>query len=187
MKTPGRDANSEAYRKRRQWFFPISLAAVYMVIYFIAPDHILKALMASGTVLKQMTLPLLLAFVMMIVLNLFITPSHVSRFLGRRAGITGVLLSSVAGILSMGPVVAWLPFLAAIREKNASDFHVANFLSSRAVKPVLLPLMIGYFGWRFSLIFTALNLVGALLVAAAVVYICKERSNSQRPDKSELE
>ena len=76
---------------------------------------------------------------MMIVLNLFIAPSHVSRFLGRRAGITGVLLSSVAGILSMGPVVAWLPFLAAIREKSASDFHVANFLSSRAVKPVLLP------------------------------------------------
>lgn len=183
MKTTEHDSASTASRNRRQWFFPISMIAVYMTIYFIAPDGTVNALMASGAVVKQMALPLLFAFVMMIVLNLFMTPTHVSRFLGSHAGIKGVLLSSVAGILSMGPVYAWLPFLAAIRDKGASDFHLANFLSSRAVKPVLLPLMIGYFGWRFSLIFTVLNMAGALFVAAAVFYICEGRSNSQRPGK----
>ena len=179
MKTIGHDENSKANRKRRHWLFPISMIAVYMAIYFVSPERTVNALRASGVVLKQMALPLLLAFMMMVILNLFVTPSHVSRFLGSRAGIKGTLLSSVAGILSMGPVYAWLPFLAAIREKGASDFHLANFLSSRAVKPVLLPLMIGYFGWRFSLIFTVLNMVGALFVAAAVFYICEGRSKSQ--------
>lgn len=179
MKTIGHDENSKAGRKKLQWLFPISMIAFYMAIYFVAPNRTVNALMASGKILKQMALPLLFAFVMMIVLNLFITPAHVSRFLGSRAGITGVFFSSVAGILSMGPVYVWLPFLAEIREKGASDFHAANFLSSRAVKPVLLPLMIGYFGWRVSLIFTVLNMVGALLVAAAVFYICEGRSKSQ--------
>ncbi len=47
--------------------------------------------------------------------------------------------------------------------------------------------MIGYFGWRFSLIFTVLNMAGALLVAAAVFYICEGRSKSQRPGMGELE
>ena len=178
MRTAKNDALSTAGGQKRQWLFPIGMVAVYMVIYFIAPNPTVKALMASETVLKQMALPLLLAFVMMVVLNLFVRPAQVSRFLGGRAGIKGILLSSVAGILSMGPVYAWLPFLAAIRDKGASDFHLANFLSCRAVKPVLLPLMIGYFGWRFSLIFTVLNMVGALVVAAVVLYICKGRSNS---------
>lgn len=187
METSGHDAQSKANRKNLQWLFPISMIAVYMAIFFVAPEGTVHALMASGNILKQMALPLLFAFVMMIVLNLFITPAHVSQFLGSRAGIKGVLLSSIAGTLSMGPVYAWLPFLVAIRDKGASDFHLANFLSSRAVKPVLLPLMIGYFGWRFSLIFTVLNLAGALFVAAAVLYICKGRSKSQRPGMGELE
>ena len=179
MRTAAHNAQSTADGKKRQWLFPISMVALYVAIYFIAPGRTVKALMASGTVLKQMALPLLLAFLMMVVLNLFIRPAQVSRFLGGRSGIKGVLLSSVAGILSMGPIYAWLPFLAGIRDKGASDFHLANFLSSRAVKPVLLPLMIGYFGWRFSLILTLLNVVGALFVATAVLYICEGRSKSK--------
>ena len=179
MKTIGHNAKPAANRKHRQWLFPAGVIVVYLSIYFVAPDRTVNALLTSGNVLKQMALPLLFAFAMMVLLNLFITPAHVSRFLGSRAGIKGVLLSSVAGILSMGPVYAWLPFLAAIREKGASDFHLANFLSSRAVKPVLLPLMIGYFGWRFSLIFTVLNMAGALLVAAVVIFICDGRRNSR--------
>ena len=183
MKTTEHDSASTASRNRRQWFFPISMIAVYMTIYFIAPDGTVNALMASGAVVKQMALPLLFAFVMMIVLNLFMTPTHVSRFLGSHAGIKGVLLSSVAGILSTTLRSTMSSVDGRILYKGASDFHLANFLSSRAVKPVLLPLMIGYFGWRFSLIFTVLNMAGALFVAAAVFYICEGRSNSQRPGK----
>ena len=179
MQMSGNGAPSNTNRNRLQWRFPISMGAVYLASYFLAPDRNASALMASGNILKQMALPLLLAFVMMIVLNRFISPAHVSRFLGSRVGIKGVFFSSVAGILSMGPVYAWLPFLAAIQEKGASDFHVAIFLSSRAVKPVLLPLMIGYFGWRFSLILTALNLVGAVFVAAVVLFICEGRNKSE--------
>ncbi len=176
MKTTGHDAaRSKIKRKTRPWLFPIVVMSIYVVIYSVAPNQAIHALMESGHVLKQVILPLSLAFVMMVVLNWTISPSRVTRYLGSRAGVKGIFFSSVAGILSMGPVVAWIPFLVAIREKGASDFHLANFLSSRAVKPVLLPLMIGYFGWRFSLIFSLLNLVGALLVAAAVVTVGKRQ------------
>jgi uncharacterized membrane protein YraQ (UPF0718 family) len=175
MKTTGHDAKSKTKRKTWPWLFPIGVMSVYVVMYSVVPNQTIHALMESGHVFKQMILPLFLAFVMMVVLNWTISPSQATRYLGSRAGVKGIFFSSVAGILSMGPVVAWMPFLAAIREKGASDFHLANFLSSRAVKPVLLPLMIGYFGWRFSLIFSFLNLVGALLVAAAVVTIGKRQ------------
>ena len=173
--------NSQSTAKRKwQWFFSMSVIALYVVMYFIAPDRTVKALMVSGTVLKQLGLPLLLAFMMMVLLNLFINPGQISGFLGGGSGIKGILLSSVAGILSMGPIYAWLPLLSVTRDKGASDFHLANFLNSRAVKPVLLPLMISYFGWRFSLTLTILNMVGALFVAWAVHYVC------ERPSKTKL-
>ena len=179
MRTTADNAQSTAGGKKWQWLFPIGMITLYIVLYFIAPGRTVEALMVSGTILKQIALPLLLAFLMMVVLNLFIRPAQVSRFLGGRSGIKGVVLSSVAGILSMGPIYAWLPFLAAIRDKGASDFHLANFLSSRAIKPVLLPLMIGYFGWRFSLILTVLNAAGALFVAMAVFYVCERLSKKK--------
>lgn len=173
IKTNGYAAESKTGKRIKPWIFPLTIIAVYSVIYWVAPDRTLKSLEASGNILKQTALPLLFAFVMMFLVNLFITPAHVSRFLGSRAGIKGILLSSAAGILSMGPIYAWFPFLKTLREKGTSDFHLANFMAQRAIKPVFLPLMIIYFGWQFSMIFTSLNILGALLVAAAVNYIGK--------------
>jgi uncharacterized membrane protein YraQ (UPF0718 family) len=173
--TTGHGVAEKPRGKRRQWLFPFGMMAIYLAIYLIAPDRAVHALMESGRVLKQMVLPLLLAFAMMVALNWYVSPAQVTRYLGSPAGVQGVFFSSVAGIVSMGPVMAWLPFLAAIREKGASDFHLVNFLTSRAVKPVLLPLMIGYFGWCFSLVFTVLNMAGALLVAAVVAGIGRGR------------
>jgi len=176
MKNP--DENKKSPQDRfglGPWVFPAGVAVVYLILSGVSQDRALSALQVSGRVFAQAALPLLLAFGMMFLLNLFVTPAHVSRYLGRGTGAKGVLMSSVAGVISMGPIFSWYPFLKALREKGASDFHLANFLAHRAVKPVLLPLMIVYFGWRFSLIFSAVSVVGALLGAAIVGMFDRQR------------
>jgi len=158
------------------WGFLICMIGIYGVLLIATPDRALAALGASGRVLLQVALPLCVAFVVMFLLNLLVKPAHVSRLAGRGAGIKGVVLSTAAGILSMGPIYAWYPLLNALREKGASNFHLANFLSNRAVKPFLLPLMIFYFGWVFTLALTVLTVLGALLVAAVVGLVaCSKR------------
>jgi len=154
--------------KKTAWAFPLVVLVLYLVLWVLTPDRTGRAVMAAAHVLGQVSFPLLLAFVMMLLLNRFVTPAHATRFLGRKSGVLGVLLSSAAGIVSMGPVYAWYPFLASLREKGASDFHLANFLGQRAVKPVLLPLMIAYFGWRFSLVFSIVSAFIAILAATVV-------------------
>lgn len=155
----------------RPWVFLLGVAGVYLILFVTALDPTLDALQMSGRVLVQAAFPILLAFVLMFLLNRFVTPAHVARHLGNGTGVKGVLMSALAGVISMGPVFAWYPFLKTLKEKGTSDFHLANFLAHRAVKPVLLPLMITYFGWRFSLMFAALSILGALLTAA-VVSLC---------------
>jgi len=149
----------------------MGVAVAYLILWVMAPDRSSHALRAAGHILLQASLPLLLAFFMMFMLNLFVTPAHVTRFMGGKAGARGILLSSVAGIVSMGPVYAWYPFLASLKEKGASDFYLVNFLSNRAVKPALIPLMITYFGWRFSLVFALFGVFSALLAATVVRFL----------------
>lgn len=173
-----RSSNGNPFQKRshfRSWIFPACVTGIYLVFLFVTPDRSWAALQSAGQVLMQAALPLLLAFGMMLLLNLFISPVHVSNFLGNGAGVRGVLFSAVAGIISMGPIFAWYPFLDSLRKKGASDFHLANFLSHRAVKPALWPIMIIYFGWRFSLIFTVVCVLSALVTATAVSLLGRYR------------
>ena len=146
----------------------MSVAAAYLILWVLLPDRTSQALRVVVHIMIQVSAPLLLAFFMMFLLNLFVTPSHVTRFMGQKSGALGILLSSAAGIISMGPVYAWYPFLASLKEKGASDFNLANFLSNRSVKPALIPLMIAYFGWRFSLVFAVFGVLSALAVAMSL-------------------
>lgn len=147
------------------------VGVLYLILWVSVPDRTLHALVAAGRILIQVSGPLTLAFFLMFLLGLFVTPIHVTRFMGRKAGALGLLLSSLAGIVSMGPVYAWYPFLSSLKEKGASDLFLANFLSNRAVKPVLIPLMISYFGWRFSLVFSLAGIGIAILTAVLVHFL----------------
>lgn len=152
----------------RRWGLTLCVVAVYLALLVAVPDSAIAALKSSARVLVQIALPLCVAFAVLFLINLLVKPRHIARYLGRRAGVKGVALSTLAGILSMGPIYAWYPLLRDLREKGASDFHLANFLSNRAVKPFLLPVMVFYFGWPFTATLSVLMVLGALVVALAV-------------------
>lgn len=109
----------------RSWVFPACITGVYLVLLFVMPDRTWDGLQAAGRVLMQAAVPLFLAFGMMFLLNLFISPVYVSNFLGKGAGVKGVLFSAIAGIISMGPIFAWYPFLESLRKKGASELNQA--------------------------------------------------------------
>ena len=167
----------------RPWLFPLGVVGLYGLGIAFAPDSTYRALHMSSSMFLQLALPICLALIMMVVLNRFLSPAVVTLFLGRNAGIKGVFLSSLAGILSMGPVYAWYPLLKNLRDKGATDFHLANFIGNRSVKPVLLPVLIIYWGWYFTSLFVLVSLVGALIVACIVSIFC---SNSHCPKSDRM-
>jgi uncharacterized membrane protein YraQ (UPF0718 family) len=103
-------------------------------------------------------------FVLLVLVNLFLKPTHINRFLGKGAGIRGYLFAAIAGIVSTGPVFAWYPLLAKLKEKGVTHALIAVFLGNRAVKPFLLPVMIAYFGWAYTIIFTILIIVSGFVL-----------------------
>lgn len=158
----------------RPWLFPLGVIILYGLGLVFAPVNTFKALSISGSMFKQIALPICFAIIMMVLFNRFLSPATITNFLGKNAGIKGVFLSSLAGILSMGPVYAWYPLLKTLIDKGASKFHIANFIGSRSIKPFLIPVLVAYWGWRFTLVFILMSLAGSLIVAFIVSMCCSD-------------
>ncbi len=153
--------------------FPALVLVAYGIILAIMPEKASIALKSSGNILLTMLLPLSLVFILMLVTNLFLKPAQIVKFLGRGAGIKGIILSATAGIISVGPIYAWYPLLKDLREKGAANSFLAIFLGNRAVKPFLLPIMISYFGWIYVLVLTLFTVLGSIIVGYLVGVLVK--------------
>jgi uncharacterized membrane protein YraQ (UPF0718 family) len=146
----------------RMFIFPACVVVCYGILSVIDPNKTLMALKISGNLLLSVILPLVLVFVIMLVLHLFVKPAQIVRLFGKDMNIKGIGLSLVAGIISMGPIYAWYPFLKQLIEEGAGTGPMAIFLYSRAVKPFLLPVMIAYFGWIYAVILTLLTVFASI-------------------------
>jgi uncharacterized membrane protein YraQ (UPF0718 family) len=160
----------------RTLLFPGFVLALYGIVFVFKPDKASMALRSSVHILYNLIVPLCLVFILMLVVNLFLKPAHVMRFLGRGAGIKGIILVVTAGIVSMGPIYAWYPMLKELRERGAGNSMIAIFLGNRAVKPFLLPIMISYFGLTYVLILTVFTVLGSLAVGYFVGGLVKENN-----------
>jgi len=149
-------------------FFPLATLVLYGTVAVLAPEKALFALKNSLNVLLQMIIPLFLIFILMVVINRFLNPAKIAKHLGKGSGVQAMLLSAAAGILSAGPIYAWYPLLKDLRDKGAGESSIAIFLYNRAVKPFLLPVMIGYFGWLYVIILTILMVFTSVAVGFSV-------------------
>jgi len=149
---------------KRASIFPICIIALYGVLYFIAPERTWLALQVDVKILISLCVPLAFVFALLFLVNIFIRPSQVARLLGKRSGVRGILLPVVAGIISAGPIFVWYPLLKKLKDEGAGDGPIAIFLYNRAVKPFLLPVMIGFYGWPYVLVLTFLMILGSIVV-----------------------
>ena len=158
----------------QSFLFPGGVLAIIGIIFVFNPAKALMALTDSSGILFNLLVPLGMVFTFMFFLNLFLKPTHIARFLGKESGIGGIGLSVTAGIISMGPIYVWYPLLKELRQKGATNALIAVFLGSRAIKPLLLPIMISYFGWAYGLLLVMFTILGALAVGYLVGMIVKE-------------
>lgn len=158
----------------RTLLFPASVLGIYGILFVVTPDKALPALECSGKISLNILFPLCLVFIFMVLLNLFLKPAHIAKYLDKGIGIQRVILTMTAGIISMGPIYVWYPLLRNLHEKGVPNSLIAVFLGNRAVKPFLLPIMVSYFGWTYTLILTVLTVLGTLVVGYSVGVMVKE-------------
>ena len=151
------------------WLFLTGVAGVYLIVGILDPDTAVHALTTLAALGRRIAPVLVLVFAFLFVVNVTLKRQWIVRHLGKAAGLGGWTMTVVSGILAAGPLYAWYPLLAELREKGMSRALVAVFLYSRALKLPLLPLMVHYFGLGYtvalSLCIVAASVASGLLIA----------------------
>ena len=174
MTAKGEEMSATKRSGLRNLIFPGCVLVIYGIVFVISPAGAQRAFSSSVGILRNLMIPLSLVFTLMVLMNLFLKPAHIIRFLGKESGGKGIILSAAAGIISMGPIYAWYPLLRELRQKGATNSLIAVFLGNRAVKPFLLPIMISYFGGMYVALLTLFTIAGSLAVGYLVNILVKD-------------
>ena len=140
----------------------------YLSLYFVNKEIFIKSISKFWDSLSMILPFLFVVFIIMVLTILFLKPNNVKKYFGKESGIKGILLISLAGILSVGSAYIWYPLVAELKEKGMREKLITIFIYNRAIKLQLFPLMIAYFGIKFSLIVSLLIFLTSFLVGEIV-------------------
>jgi uncharacterized membrane protein YraQ (UPF0718 family) len=152
-------------------YFLGSVVVLYLVLYLFKPESIQKALKASGNVLIQIVPVLFLILLFMGIVNYFVKPKTVSKYVGKGSGIKGWFLAISTGMLSHGPIYIWYPLLKDLRDQGMRSGLIAVFLYNRAIKIPLLPLMVYYFGTVFVVLLLIYMIIASIVEGKVIEMI----------------
>ncbi len=124
----------------------------YVVLAFLNTPATISSLQKSLDILEILVPIFAIVITLMAVIGYFFQEKTVISSMVQQKGVKGWLIALFIGLLSHGPMYAWYPMLDDLRQKGLRDGYIATFFYARAVKLPLLPLMVDYFGFRFTVI-----------------------------------
>ena len=143
--------------------FLIAVIFLYIILFIFQPEKTILSLKITGKLLIRIAPLLLLVIVFMAIVNYFINPKKVLKYVGTGSGFKGWLIAMFMGIISHGPIYIWYPLLKDLKDKGMKNGLIAVFLYNRTIKIPLLPVMIYYFGATFVVVLLFYMLIASLI------------------------
>lgn len=94
----------------------------------------------------------------------WITPEQLSKYLGKTAGWKRFAFASTVPIFLGGSLFTIFPLTKSLKEKGASNSAILAFITAWSGKAPLLPLEAQFLGWRFTIIRTLLIIPTAIAI-----------------------
>lgn len=141
------------------------ISVCYLILFFVNHTLFIKSFNRFVELVTQITPFLIIVFVIMFLNFLFIKPATIKKHLGEESGFKGYLYAIISGIISVGSVYMWYPLLKELRDSGMSNKLVAVFIYNRSIKLHLLPVMILYFGLKFTIILTITSIFYSFAIA----------------------
>jgi uncharacterized membrane protein YraQ (UPF0718 family) len=135
------------------WIF-FSIVCLFCLISFVLDSSsLIDIISVFWSMLIKILPTLLLVYFIIFGFNLIISNKKIVKFLEKGSYIKKLLFSVIFGILSSWPIYLRYGLLKQLQNVGLSLGHIATFSYARAIKLPLLPIMISYFGFKFSIIF----------------------------------
>ena len=150
------------------WLFLIIMLIIYLVVWLFSSDLFMHSVVIFERLFLKMIPVLIAIFLTIFLINLLLKPEKVKKHLGEDASIKGFLFTIFGGIISVGSIYIWYPLLAELHQQGISYRLIAVFLYNRAVKIPLLPMLLFYFGLKFTITLTMVIILFSLVVGWTV-------------------
>ena len=155
------------------WKGLVGLGLVYVALGVFFRASLLPVLRVSGTYLAEMALIVPAVVLLMGLFEVWVPKDMIQRFLGRRAGLKGMLLAFVMGTAPTGPLYLAFPIAASLTRKGASLSSVVVFLGAwAAAKIPQIAMEAKFLGLKFAvvrLVLTAASLLVMGLIGEVVI------------------
>ena len=143
--------------------FMLFVAVLYLILYFFHSDQIQESVKHFGKNLLMLLPIFLLVILLSAIINYFFPKEKIVKMLQKQSTYKTYIYSLVAGIISHGPIFAWFPLLKELKDKGISKGTLITFIYGRSIKITLLPVMLGFFGKWYVIIFIFYLAIGALV------------------------
>jgi uncharacterized membrane protein YraQ (UPF0718 family) len=156
-------------KKNYGMLMAMSLAILfYIALYFLNKTVFLQSINKFWESLSMILPFLFMVFVVMVITLFYLKPDKIKKHLGKESGIKGFIIASVAGILSVGSAYLWYPLIAELKDKGMREKLITVFIYNRAIKLHLIPLMVFYFGIKYSAVVALLIFIFSFIIGEIV-------------------
>lgn len=153
---------------RAGWYFLGGVLVFYIITYVVHAQAVFDALTFFVNIMKRIIPVLVLIFAFMALINYFVTPKLLVRFLGSASGWKGWVLAIIGGIISTGPIYLWYPLLDSLYDQGMRHALIAAFLYNRAIKIPLFPLLLTYFSISYAIVLSVVMIFASILQGVVV-------------------
>ncbi|TVR54839.1 MAG: permease [Spirochaetaceae bacterium] len=157
----------------------------FIVFWIVTPDRGLAAVRTIGMSLRELLLVIPPIFVLLGLLDVWVSRERLMRYLGPGAGVRGTLIVFVMGSAAAGPLYAAFPIATVLMQKGSSFFNVMVFIGAWSTTKIPM-LLFEYtaLGHRFALTRLAANIPAILLMSFILSRIVSrsERIAASVPD-----
>ena len=144
----------------------------YAVIARKSPDKAKKAALSGIKSFRGVAVTLLSVFGLVGLLNVFVPPALIEKFMGASGGVASLLVGDLLGSVAAGPPVAAYPVAASLLDGGAWPPAVAAFIVSwTLVGFISLPFEARTFNWRFAITRNALSFVFAMVIGVLMGWV----------------
>jgi len=155
------------------WYFLLIVILIYIIFSIIKPNIVVPSLEFFWSIIIKIIPIFILIFVLMVLIDYFVKPKKLQKYLGKNAGIKGWLIAIISGIISTGAIYMWYPLLNELQKQGVRNAFIATFLYNRAIKIPLLPLLIFYFGLAYTIVLTIVMVIVSIFQGIIVEKIIK--------------
>ena len=140
--------------------------AISLSVFIIRPETGITALCFTGRNIINFVVILVPVFILIGLMDVWITRETMIRLMGNRSGLHGALLAFLLGAVTAVPIYALLPVAGILLKKGCRVSNVLIFLcSSAGVRLPLLLFEISSLGWKFTMVRFSANIIAVFAIA----------------------